>query len=152
MCTHTLLAVHSDWDCWPHAVVKLSLAKHVGFLTLTDTYRAIRFAICLYSILTCTTHMMSTISEEWLSEEISALSIFQPFSKPSLRALPPTQWRIYTMFVPLFLCLGGRSHRRHTVVGFAALCMYVSVCLSVCLSAGFLVARRKPNAETSNTS
>ena len=39
---------------------------------------------------------------------------------------------------PLLLCLGGRSHRRHTVVG---LCMYVCMYLSVCLSAGFLVAR-----------
>ena len=43
-----------------------------------------------------------------------------------------------SMRVRSLLCLGGRSHQRHTVVG---LCMYPSVCLSVCLSAGFLVAR-----------
>ena len=64
-----VLAVHSETvDLTLEMLVKLSLAEHVGF----PTHRAFRFAICLYSILTCTTHMMSTLSEEWLCEKIFA--------------------------------------------------------------------------------
>ena len=45
------------------------------------------------------------------------------------------------------LCLGGWSHG-----AYSSRVVYVSVCLSVCQSAGFLVARWKLSAETCNTS
>ena len=98
-----------------------------------------------------TQHMIHSTFPTYLAFHTTHITVFITIillTRNTVEPYPVTHFR-HSLYGGILIMPWWAEPRRHTVVG---LCMYVSVCPSVCLSAGFLAARWKLSAETSSTS